>query len=137
MATSAGRDLGFPTANLKLEHTAASGLWRLCRAGAPRGEDRTYGGVANFGIRPMFQVPSPLLEVHLFDFDGDLYGQLLQVELISYLRGEQNFPDLEALKAQIGQDAENARQILADTSGAPVSFPPPLAEERLPQLDSW
>jgi len=127
-----GRDLGFPTANLKLEHTLHPAFGVYAVRARRAGEDRTYGGVANFGIRPMFQVPSPLLEVHLFDFDGDLYGQLLQVELISYLRGEQNFPDLEDLKAQIGQDAENARQILAETSGAPVSFPPPLAEERLP-----
>jgi riboflavin kinase/FMN adenylyltransferase len=127
-----GRSLGFPTANLKLEHTLqpAFGVYAV-RARRP-GEAQIYGGVANFGIRPMFQVPSPLLEVHLFDFDGDLYGELLHVELVAYLRGEQDFPDLPALTTQMTQDAENARRILAQVPADQVFSPPRGGEEPAP-----
>jgi riboflavin kinase/FMN adenylyltransferase len=108
-----GRELGFPTANLKLEHTLqpAFGVYavRARRAGA----DEVYGGVANFGIRPMFLLPAPLMEVHLFDFSGELYGEILSVELIAYLRGEKSFADLEALKVQMSADSKEARRILA------------------------
>ena len=74
---------------------------------------RATDGVANFGIRPMFETPTPLLETWLFDFDGDLYGKHLSVELVSYLRGEMNLADLDALKAQIGIDAQDAKAALA------------------------
>ena len=70
-------------------------------------------GVANLGIRPMFDPPKELLEPHFFDFDGDLYGQRIEVELISFLRDEFVFDDIEALKAQIARDAEQARGRLA------------------------
>jgi riboflavin kinase/FMN adenylyltransferase len=113
-----GRGLGFPTANLKLEHTLQPAFGVYAVRARRAGEERTYNGVANFGIRPMFQVPSPLLEVHLFDFAGDLYGELLHVELISYLRGEQNFPDFAALTTQMVQDSEIARRILAEVPAA-------------------
>ncbi len=63
-----------------------------------------HKGVANFGIRPMYETPVPLLETYLFDFDGDLYGKHLSVELVAWLRGEMNLPDMEALKAQIAID---------------------------------
>ena len=123
-----GRTLGFPTANLKLEHTLhpAFGVYAV-RARRADGK-HIYEGVANFGVRPMFQVPSPLLEVHLFDFAGDLYGEVLQVELIAYLRGEETFASLEALTAQMAQDAENARRILSQFPSRLVvegSAPPP------------
>jgi riboflavin kinase/FMN adenylyltransferase len=72
----------------------------------------TYGGVANFGIRPMYRITTPLLETYLFDFSGDLYGKHLQVEFISYLRGEEKFDSLEALKRQIATDSANAATIL-------------------------
>ena len=108
-----GRTLGFPTANLKLEHTLQPAFGVYAVRARRAGEERTYGGVANFGIRPMFEVPSPLLEVHLFEFDGDLYGEILQVEFLAYLRGEEKFASLDALTAQMAQDAENARRILA------------------------
>ena len=61
----------------------------------------------------MFTLDEPLLEVWLFDFDGDLYGQTVETELVAYLRGEQTFADLDALKAQIDADAAAARAALA------------------------
>ena len=73
-----------------------------------------HDGVANFGIRPMYQIEVPLMETHLFDFDGDLYGKHLSVELIAYIRPEAKFDGLDALIAQIGADAAKAREILAN-----------------------
>ena len=74
---------------------------------------RVLDGVANLGIRPMFDPPKELLEPHFFDLDGDLYGQRIEVELVSFLRDELVFDDIEALKAQIARDAEQARGRLA------------------------
>jgi riboflavin kinase/FMN adenylyltransferase len=71
-----------------------------------------HDGVANFGIRPMYQVDVPLMETHLFDFDADLYSKHLSVELIQYIRPETRFPNLEALIAQIAADSIKARKIL-------------------------
>jgi riboflavin kinase/FMN adenylyltransferase len=73
----------------------------------------TYSGVANFGIRPMFETDVPLLETYLFDFAGDLYGKHMQVELIAYLRPEAKFDSLDALIAQMNKDSEAARAALA------------------------
>jgi len=108
-----GRALGYPTANLRLEHVLhpAYGIYAVrATAGAFK---TVYEGVANFGIRPMFRLPAPLMEVHLFDFAGDLYGEILSVQLIAYLRGELAFSDLDALKIQIGADGQTAKAILA------------------------
>jgi len=107
-----GRGLGFPTANLKLEHTLlpAFGIYAV-RAHLPDG--RVFDGAASFGIRPTFALESPLLEVHLFDFSGDLYGALIAVEFIAYLRPEKKFETLDALKAQIAQDCDDAKRILS------------------------
>lgn len=115
-----GRSLGFPTANLKLEHTLqpAFGIYAV-RARTHDGQ--IYEGVANFGVRPMFRLPTPVMEVHLFDFSGDLYGEVLAVELIAYLRGEQSFPDVEALKTQMALDAEEAKRILAAAKAVPAA----------------
>jgi riboflavin kinase / FMN adenylyltransferase len=114
-----GRGLGFPTANLKLEHTLlpAFGIYAV-RAHLPDG--RALDGAASFGIRPTFALESPLLEVHLFDFSGDLYGALIAVEFIAYLRPEKKFETLDALKAQIAQDCDDAKRILS-TVGDTVS----------------
>jgi riboflavin kinase/FMN adenylyltransferase len=111
-----GRALGFPTANLKLEHTLhpAFGVYAV-RARRAHGNE-IHEGVANFGIRPMFLLPAPLMEVHLFDFSGELYGEVLSVELIAYLRGEKAFDDIEALKVQMEADSKEARRILALTA---------------------
>lgn len=113
-----GRALGFPTANMHLGHCLAPafGVYAV-RVNILEGDHAVarHDGVANFGIRPMYQVEIPLMETHLFDFDADLYGKYLSVELIRYIRPEAKFPDLPALIAQIGADAAKAREILAKT----------------------
>jgi riboflavin kinase/FMN adenylyltransferase len=113
-----GRGLGYATANLKLEHMLepAFGIYAVR---ATVDETRKFDGVASFGIRPMFEVKNPLLEVHLFDFAGDLYGKHLAVQLIAYLRPEQKFETLDALKAQMAKDADEARIILASAKLVP------------------
>jgi len=73
----------------------------------------THDGVASFGIRPMFEVDTPLLETFLFDFDGDLYGKHMAVELVAYLRPEAKLDGLDALKVQIAKDSEDARKALS------------------------
>jgi len=111
-----GRAIGVPTANMRLADCLhpAFGVYAV-RASVLEDERvvAQYKGVANFGIRPMFESQMPLLETFLFDFDGDLYGKHLSVELIAYLRPEMKLPDLETLKAQIGVDSQRARQALA------------------------
>lgn len=110
-----GRTMGFPTANMHLGHCLAPafGVYavRVTVLDGDRASSR-HDGVANFGIRPMYQVNVPLLETHLFDFDADLYGKYLSVELIRYIRPEARFPSLEALIAQIAADCATARKIL-------------------------
>jgi riboflavin kinase/FMN adenylyltransferase len=76
-----------------------------------RGDD-THGGVMNVGVRPTVGGMSLRIEAHLFDFDADLYGATLRVELVARLRGEQKFVSLEELRAQIAKDAEAARKAL-------------------------
>lgn len=80
---------------------------------------RTIDGVANIGLRPTVGSPEPRLEAHLFDIDADLYGRHLRVSLIEFIRPEKRFSGLDALKAQIADDAASARTILATT--APVA----------------
>jgi len=113
-----GRTMGFPTANMHLGHcfAPAFGVYavRVTIMDNEREVSR-HDGVANFGIRPMYQIKVPLMEAHLFDFDGDLYGKHLMVELVAYIRPEAKFDGLPALVAQIGRDAAQARQILAAT----------------------
>jgi len=77
-------------------------------------DGRVVDGVANLGVRPMFETPEPLLEVWLFDFSGDLYGQVVETQLIARLRGEMSFDGLDALKVQIEADAQAARAALAE-----------------------
>lgn len=103
-----GRTIGVPTANVRLGDYVRPkyGVYSIT-ARLPDG--RTFDGVANLGIRPMFEVPEPLLEAWLFDFDEDLYGQVIEVELTGFIREEMNFDSLEALKAQIDDDAAKAR----------------------------
>lgn len=115
-----GRTIGFPTANVSLEGylEPALGVYavRVELAG------KAYGGVANFGRRPTFDKKDVLLEVHVFDYAGDAYGQPIVVSFVRYLRPEMKFAGLDALKAQIATDAEAARKVLAATPQAP----PPL-----------
>jgi len=114
-----GRTLGFPTANMHLGHCLAPafGVYAV-RVNILEGDRAVarHDGVANFGVRPMYQVEVPLMETHLFDFDGDLYGKYLSVELIRYIRPEAKFAGLPELIDQIGTDAAKAREILAKTA---------------------
>jgi riboflavin kinase/FMN adenylyltransferase len=119
-----GRTIGFPTANLDLADylRPAAGVYAVRAAIGPdsaRPGGAWIDGVANFGRRPTFGGSDLKLEVHLLDFAGDLYGRHLRVALVDYLRPEQKFAGLDALKAQIAADAGQARTILAaDRSAA-------------------
>jgi riboflavin kinase / FMN adenylyltransferase len=124
-----GRQMGFPTANMHLGHCLAPAFGVYAVRVTILENEKPVGrhdGVANFGIRPMYQIDVPLMEAHLFDFDGDLYGKHLSVELIAYIRPEAKFASLDALVAQIGADAATARKILAHTPATPAldGFPP-------------
>ena len=110
-----GRAIGVPTANMRLDDCLKPAFGVYAVRVTMYEEDRavlTRDGVANFGIRPMFETDAPLLETWLFDFDGDLYGKRLSVELIAYLRPEAKFDGLDALKAQIVRDAARAKVAL-------------------------
>jgi len=107
-----GRTIGVPTANVGLGDymRPAFGVYAT-RTRLPDG--RMVDGVANLGLRPMWRLAEPLLEVWLFDFDGDIYGQTIETELVAFLRPEMTFDGLDALKTQIAADADVARQVLA------------------------
>lgn len=110
-----GRTIGFPTANVRLGQymRPANGVYAV-RAAADAGSEAAWiDGVANIGHRPMFPTNDVLLEVYLFDFEGDLYGRRLRVRLVDYLRPEKKFDGMAELKAQIADDSERARRILA------------------------
>ncbi len=107
-----GRTLGFPTANLTLGEIIEPR--RGVYAVRVLTDGRTTPGVANFGRRPTVGAPAPLLEVHLFDFSGDLYGKTIEVEFVEFLRDEMKFSGLDALKAQIADDCIEARRRLED-----------------------
>jgi riboflavin kinase/FMN adenylyltransferase len=114
-----GRTIGFPTANLGLDDYLhpAFGVYavRVCGDGADDPlAGRTVDGVANIGLRPTVGGLVPRLEVHLFDVDVDLYGRHLRVALVEFIRSEQKFAGLDALKAQIAADARRAREILTN-----------------------
>jgi riboflavin kinase/FMN adenylyltransferase len=110
-----GRTLGFPTANIAMGEglEPAHGVYAV-RAGVDHGDATAWhAGVASLGTRPTVDGKTVLLEVHLFDIDLDLYGQHMRVALVDYLRPEWTFDTLEALRAQMVEDASRARVILA------------------------
>ena len=113
-----GRDLGFPTANIRLNADCGlkHGIYAV-RVG--RGEQRLEG-VANFGRRPTFDNGAPLLEISLFDFNGNLYGEALDCAFIRFIREERKFDSIEALIRQMNDDSTRARGLLA---AAPNAFP--------------
>ena len=106
-----GRQLGYPTANLRLmgKRTALTGIYATWVHGVGRSP---HASVSSLGTGPTILGTEPLLEAHLFDFDGDLYGQRLRVEFVAKLRDEAKFEDLPALVRQMDIDAEQARKIL-------------------------
>ncbi len=111
-----GRTIGVPTANTRLEDCLHPAYGVYAVRGHVIEDDRvvgTYDGVANFGVRPMFEIETPLLETFLFDFSGDLYGKHLAVDFVHYIRAEAKLDGLAALKAQIAKDAVAARAALA------------------------
>jgi riboflavin kinase/FMN adenylyltransferase len=113
-----GRDLGYPTANMRLNPSCAlkHGIYAV-RANVG---GTLVDGVASFGRRPTFDNGAPLLETFLFDFDGDLYGQVIDVAFISWIRAEAKFDSIETLKQQMDADSAKARDALAR---APNAFP--------------
>jgi riboflavin kinase/FMN adenylyltransferase len=113
-----GRDLGYPTANIRLDKNCGlkHGIYAV-RVGLG---DRRFDGVASFGRRPTFDNGAPLLEVFLFDFKGDLYGSRLDVAFIAFLREELKFDGLDALIRQMDDDSRAARERLA---ASPDAFP--------------
>ena len=120
-----GRQLGFPTANLHLRDAAlrpAFGVYAIRFGLEEGGETRWYPGVANLGQRPTFDGQGITLESHLFDFNADIYGRHARVAFIEHLRPEQKFDGLEAIKAQIALDSEQARQVLSDPVNAQDKF---------------
>ena len=106
-----GRTIGYPTANMQLGTYLRPrfGIYAV-RGRLPNGT--CLDGAANLGIRPTFEPPRELLEPYFFDFEGDLYGQTIEVELISFIRPEERFETIEALKARMAIDCEEARNRL-------------------------
>ncbi|OLF81571.1 bifunctional riboflavin kinase/FMN adenylyltransferase [Maricaulis sp. W15] len=112
-----GRTIGFPTANLTLGDYVRPdyGVYAV-RVGVD-GDSPSIAAVANIGKRPTVDGVTELLEIHLLDWSGDLYGRKLEVEFFDHLRSEKRFDGLEALKAQIAEDAIAARKVLSGLSG--------------------
>jgi riboflavin kinase/FMN adenylyltransferase len=108
-----GRTLGFPTANLRLarRRTPLDGIFAVRVRGIEAG--RALGGVASLGTRPTVGGTVPLLEAHVFDYTGDLYGRELEVEFVARLRDELRFDNMDAMVAQMHRDAAAARARLA------------------------
>ncbi len=106
-----GRTIGYPTANLSLPHNKALPLGVF--AVTVETNQGRYGGMANVGARPTFDEPAPPLEVNLFDFSGDLYGQQLRVSFHHHLRQQRRFAGLDELKEQLARDESDARAVLA------------------------
>jgi riboflavin kinase/FMN adenylyltransferase len=117
-----GRDLGYPTANIRLDKHCGlkHGIYAV-RVGRGQGKNQArFEGVASFGRRPTFDNGAPLLEVFLFDFNGDLYGEALDVAFIGFIRDELKFDGVDALVRQMDDDSAKARASLAAT---PSAFP--------------
>nr|HPQ95201.1 riboflavin biosynthesis protein RibF [Thiolinea sp.] len=106
-----GRTIGFPTLNLVMPDNLAlaHGVYVLQVHGLG---DRVYGGVGNLGLRPTVNGMGNRLEVHVFDFSAQVYGQHVSIEPLAFLRPEHRFPSFEALRQQIAQDAAQARSLL-------------------------
>ncbi len=105
-----GRELGYPTANLRLDPACGlrHGIYAV-RAGI---EGRWHDAVASFGRRPTFDNGAPLLEVHVFDMRQDLYGRAIDIAFAAFLRPEEKFSSLDALIVQMDEDSRQARALL-------------------------
>lgn len=126
-----GRTIGFATANMELGESLQPKLGVYAVRVHMEDDNRIYTGVANIGQRPTFDKRDVLLEVHLFDFDDDIYEKHLRVELVAFLRAEQKFDGLDALKQQIGRDCEVARTVLGEPENARERLAPPTLDRYL------
>jgi riboflavin kinase/FMN adenylyltransferase len=110
-----GRKINFPTANIKLNDLIrpAFGVYAVKVSGTGI---KSYNGIANIGKRPTVNDRGELLEVNIFDFDGDLYGKEIKVSLLKFIREEQKFDGLGSLKEQITKDVYKAKNILKSYS---------------------
>jgi riboflavin kinase/FMN adenylyltransferase len=107
-----GHTLGFPTANLRLMRRK-SPVWGISAVWTHGIDSRPLPGVASLGTRPTVNGTEPLLEVHVFDFCGDLYGRAIEVEFVAKLRDEVKFDSLDAMTVQMQVDARQARDLLS------------------------
>ena len=107
-----GREIGYPTANVKLGETVHPAYGVYAARVKIEGEDAWHKAAVNIGIRPMFEIEVAQLEAYLFDFDRDIYGKTLRVQLVERLRSEAKFDDIEALIAQMGEDCAQAKEVL-------------------------
>jgi len=108
-----GRELGYPTANIEMGHYLRPRFGVYAVKGRVLSTGQKLLGAANMGVRPQFDPPKELLEPYFFDFDGDLYGEELDVAFHHFIRPEAKFDDLGALVAQMERDCEEARERLA------------------------
>jgi riboflavin kinase/FMN adenylyltransferase len=107
-----GRELGFPTANISLASLIDAPEQGVYACLINLGSKKYYKGVVNIGIRPTFGGKTMVCETHIFDFEGDLYGTVIELELVAYLRQEIKFNTVEVLKEQINIDISMAKNIL-------------------------
>lgn len=117
-----GRTIGFPTANLTLGELLepALGVYAV-RCSIGEGDDLVWhDAIANLGRRPTVDGETLLLETHVFDYDGDLYGKPMRVQLLDFIRPEHKFDSFEQLRQQISKDCDTARAILADMPADPL-----------------
>jgi riboflavin kinase/FMN adenylyltransferase len=108
-----GRDLGFPTANIDFPPDCALPPFGVYATWAYLGGSR-YPSVTNIGRRPHFDGEHPSVETYIFDFDGDIYGRTLKIELVEHVSPELKFETIEQLKAKIAGDVARAREILRE-----------------------
>jgi riboflavin kinase/FMN adenylyltransferase len=107
-----GHDLGYPTANFKLGQTIHPAYGVYAARVNVAGESEWYGAAINIGIRPMFEIPEAQVESFIFDFNREIYGQILRVQPVQRLRSEAKFNSLDELKNQMAKDCDQARVIL-------------------------
>ncbi len=107
-----GREIGYPTANLPIEHYLRPKYGIYAVTGRILSTGQELKGAANIGVRPQFDPPKELLEPYFFDFSGDLYGQEIEVAFHHFLRGEAKFDSLDALIEQMERDCERAKDLL-------------------------
>jgi riboflavin kinase/FMN adenylyltransferase len=111
-----GRELGYPTANVKLDSTLHPAYGVYAARARIEGEEDWLPAATNIGIRPMFKVRTAQVETFIFDFDRDIYGRILHVRPVSRIRGEAKFSSLEELITQMEKDCAQSRRILAGQS---------------------